>query len=286
MYSSLNAIKQHFRTELSKNYTERESDLLFYRLLESFFGFRKTDIVLTPNLEIDADQKAEIDLALKQLVAGVPVQYIDNTAFFMDDAFFVDDSVLIPRPETEELIRWILDTHDSTALKVLDIGTGSGVIPISLSKQRSNWTLLACDISNEALITARRNGREILKQTDVAFYKEDILEPQTNYGNGLDIIVSNPPYVLESDKMTMGDNVLKHEPHIALFVPNEDPLLFYKAIVKFALTSLKIGGCLYFEIHESYSIQVHDCMIEGGFKDVVIKNDLQGKPRMISGVLG
>ncbi|MFT5512782.1 MAG: release factor glutamine methyltransferase [Bacteroidia bacterium] len=286
MYSSLNAIKQHFRTELFDKYSERESDLLFYRLLESFFGYRKTDIILTPNLALDVNQIDEINQALKQLVAGVPVQYIDNTAFFMEDAFYVDSSVLIPRPETEELVRLILKVHDHEAIKVLDVGTGSGIIAIGLSKQRPVWSVLACDISNEALVVARRNGREILNQSEVAFYKEDILQPQTDYTNGLDIIVSNPPYVLESDKKEMQLQVLDHEPHLALFVTDESALIFYEAIVNYAQDNLKLGGYLYFEVHEDYANEVKALLATRSYDKIITHEDLQGKPRIVCGRKG
>ncbi len=283
MYSSLDVIKQQFATELPPRYSDRECLSLFYQIIEYSTGLRKVDVVLNPSKEVTEVQANEINDLLNALKQGAPIQYLVQAAPFMNHAFYVDDSVLIPRPETEELVQWILDTHSEDQLKLLDIGTGSGAIPVSLSSARPNWVVMACDVSNEALVTARRNAREILTQSDVAFYREDILDPKTEYHQSLDIIVSNPPYVLESDKELMEDNVLQFEPGMALFVPDTDPILFYRAISKYALNNLKTGGYLYFEIHELYAEMVQECMVAEGFKEVVIKEDLQDKPRMICG---
>lgn len=285
MYSSLDFIKQQFLSELSSKYTERECLSLFYRIIEYCTGMQKVDVVLDLKKELTESQAKEIETIITALKEGVPVQYIDNTAHFLDNMYYVDGSVLIPRPETEELVTWVLDNHNETAVKVLDIGTGSGVIPISLAKSRPNWSVLACDVSNEALITARRNAREILTHSEVAFYHEDILNAKSQYNGTLDMIISNPPYVLESDKQMMDDNVLKYEPGLALFVSDKDPLLFYNAIAKYAKTNLKKGGHLYFEIHEMYADQVQRCMTDVGFEEITVKEDLQGKPRMICGRL-
>jgi len=241
MYSSLNGIRQHFKTELSHRYSPRETEQLFYRLLSTCLGISKTDAILSLRNEIPTEKQEVMQTALDKLKAGTPVQYIDNTAFFMDDTFYVDDSVLIPRPETEELVKLLLDENSEAEMQVLDIGTGSGVIPICLSKNRPNWVVRACDISNEALVVARRNANDILKHSSVAFYKEDILSPKTQYAQSLDAIVSNPPYVLDSDKQEMKDQVLDFEPHLALFVPDNDPLLFYASITDYAKRNLKKG---------------------------------------------
>ena len=284
MYSSLNGIRKQFRDELSGEYSDRIANQLFYRLLESFFGIKKTDAVLAPDKELPAAQRDELYDALKRLTEKEPVQYIDNTAYFMDDAFYVDHSVLIPRPETEELVQLILNQHNQHALKVLDIGTGSGAIAVNLAKHRNNWSIYACDVSNEALVVARRNGRELLKNTEVAFYQEDILQPKSFYTSGLDVIVSNPPYVLEADKSDMQEQVLKHEPHAALFVSNDNPLLFYNAIVKYASDNLKQSGALYFEVHELYADKVAQLLSASDYLNVKVCDDLQGKPRIVSGL--
>jgi release factor glutamine methyltransferase len=286
MYLSLNGIRQHFRSELSSLYSDRTSDQLFYRLLESFYGIKKTEVVLSPERILPEIQQDELSMALERLLAKEPVQYIDNTAYFMDSSFYVDASVLIPRPETEELVNLILDNHNDDALKILDIGTGSGIIAISLLNKRPNWTVLACDVSNEALITARRNSREILQLNEVAFYREDILNPQSQYKERLDVIVSNPPYVLESDKSEMEEQVLNHEPHVALFVDDKNPLQFYKAIIDYAQKNLITEGCIYFEVHESYNIAVATLLEQSGYNSVKSHSDLQGKMRMVSGQKG
>ncbi|MFT5724676.1 MAG: release factor glutamine methyltransferase, partial [Bacteroidia bacterium] len=270
---------------LSSRYEERESTQLFYRIMDTFFGKKKVDLILQPKLEFTNEQQEIVESVIRRLIDGEPVQYIDNTAFFCYESFYVDASVLIPRPETEELVQWILENHYDEAIKILDVGTGSGIIPVCLAKSRPSWTVMACDISNEALIVSRRNAREILTQGDVAFYKEDILNPSTDYQNSLDILISNPPYVLESDKKEMEDTVLQHEPHLALFVEDKDPLQFYSALVSYARKNLKLGGYIYFEIHEDYKSEIIRLLEGSGFKSVVIRKDLQAKNRMVSAVM-
>lgn len=283
MYSSLDVLKKQFTTELKDSFSERECQQLFYRFVEYVTGLKRVDVALEPTKDLSTEQSDVFVDILNRLTSGEPPQYIDQTAYFLEHQLFVDPSVLIPRPETEELVTWILQQHDHEALKVLDIGTGSGAIAVSLAHKRPHWQVLACDVSNEALMVARRNAREILSQSEIAFYKEDILSPSTQYKTSLDLIVSNPPYVLESDQKTMEDNVLQYEPHLALFVPDSDALRFYKAILEYAATNLKIGGYVYFEIHEAYGEEVNVLLNEQGYNKVQVRNDLQGRPRMICG---
>ncbi len=286
MYSTLRGIKNRFSQELVGIYPKREIDNLFFRTAEFVLGKSKTQTILDYEYELSADQETETRDILNRLLNNEPIQYIDNQAFFFGESFFVDSSVLIPRPETEELVQLILDDNPESHLTVLDIGTGSGIIPISLAKRRPNWEVFACDVSNEALVVARRNSRELIKSEAVAFYMEDILQPITQYDQELDIIVSNPPYVLESDKQQMGENVLKFEPHLALFVEDTDPLLFYRKIVLYANDNLKSTGKLYFEIHEDLATGVCEIMSSYGYRNVSVVKDLQHKDRMVRGVKG
>lgn len=284
MYSSLSGIKQHYVDELSTLYTVQEINTLYYRSLEQVVGLSKTDVLLQPNAEITADQSEELLDRVARLKQNEPIQYIDQNAYFYNLNFYVDPSVLIPRPETEELVHWVLQSHQGTDLKVLDIGTGSGAIPISLKVNQPNWDVSACDISNEALVVARRNARELITNGDIHLYRYDILGEDAPLDTGYDIIISNPPYVLEKDKEQMAQNVLDYEPHLALFVPNDDALKFYKAIASFAESTLKIGGTLYFEVHEDYAFEVQELLQTRGFNGVEIKADLQEKNRMVRGV--
>jgi len=235
----------------------------------------------------DAEQLFKIH---EQLIQGKPLQYILGETEFYDLTFKVNPNVLIPRPETEELVDWALITSriingETEVLKILDIGTGSGCIPISIKKYIPLADITALDISELALSTARQNAD--LNQAEINLIHDDILNPSnlelinTNY----DIILSNPPYVTDSEKDQMLDNVLKHEPHNALFVPNNDPLLFYRAIADFALDHLKINGFLFLEINEKFGRETVYLLNEKGFKEIELRQDMSGKDRMIRAVL-
>ncbi|MBO6516793.1 MAG: peptide chain release factor N(5)-glutamine methyltransferase [Bacteroidia bacterium] len=283
MYLTLRGIKNRFKEELAETYSEREVDQLFYRLVRFVTGMDRAELVLNYDSDLAEEKSQELIACLERLVLGEPVQYVDNQSFFMGNTYYVDDSVLIPRPETEELVQRILHQHGKGSQRLLDIGTGSGIIPISLAIERPNWEIWACDVSNEALITARRNARELVKYSEVRFYRDNILEASTQHAEPMDIIVSNPPYVLESDKQEMSRQVLDHEPHMALFVSDNDALLFYKAIVHYAQNNLVTGGRLYFEIHEELSSQVVELLESNGYKDVNALSDMQGKQRFVEG---
>lgn len=283
MYSTLTGIRKAFREELGEIYESREVDSLFYRVVKTELGLERTEVVLHPNHEIEEDKQKFIQQIVTRLKNHEPVQYVLNEAFFLEHSFYVEPSVLIPRPETEELVQLILNENDGNAQRVLDIGTGSGAIAVSLAVKRPSWSVLACDVSNEALIIARRNAREIAVNRDLVIYREDILNPSTEYVSGLDIIVSNPPYVLDSDKQQMAQNVLEYEPHLALFVDDSDPLLFYRHIIQYGQKNLKTGGRLYFEIHEDLSDEVCKLMETHRYEGVKAHLDLQGKKRMVLG---
>jgi release factor glutamine methyltransferase len=267
-----------YRQQLKKiasHYDEREANSLIRILFED--GFQITN----PNSErlLEARQLSLLEAYTDRLLKGEPLQYILGQADFYGLKFRVSPAVLIPRQETQELVHLILEQHSSEdALHVLDIGTGSGCIPITLKKYRHHWMLTGVDISEGALQIARENGR--LNRVEVNFKQLDILSA-TPVADSLDIIVSNPPYIPKAEARLMADHVLKHEPVIALFVEDADPLLFYRKIAVFSQTALKKGGVLYFELNEFNANEVAKLLVELHFTGVELFQDISGKDRMI-----
>ncbi len=221
----------------------------------------------------------ELKKALDRLKNGEPWQYVIEKEWFYDLEFRVTPDVLIPRPETEELVHLILnDFPENKELKVLDIGTGSGCIPVALKKNRTNWAVSACDISEKALELARYNAHS--NQAEILFFRENILNP--NFSELLwDVIISNPPYIPQHEKSKMHANVLDFEPHEALFVSDDDPLLFYRRIGEYAQKHLTPYGILYFELNEFYAVETKELIKQLGFKNVEIVRDLMDKPRIL-----
>jgi release factor glutamine methyltransferase len=213
---------------------------------------------------------------IDRLKAGEPIQYILGDCYFHGNRFFVSPDVLIPRPETEELVDWIL--KEDAFHSLLDIGTGSGCIAISLKKERSSAEIYAMDISEKALSIAQKNA--LLNDAPIHFIHDSILSPRTS-NQTYDIIVSNPPYILQKEKAAMHKNVLEHEPHLALFVDDEEPLLFYKKIAEYGIHHLTEQGLLFFEINALLGKETKEMLEEYGYHDVVIKTDINGKERMI-----
>ncbi|MDP3468219.1 MAG: peptide chain release factor N(5)-glutamine methyltransferase [Daejeonella sp.] len=246
----------------------------------------RTEYLNLKDTEIPPDKYESLLKILQELKTGRPLQYVIGETEFYGLTFKVNPSVLIPRPETEELVEWILsDVRNSKAsiegLKIIDIGTGSGCIPISLKKNLPEAQIYALDISPEALGVSKQNA--VLNQTMVNFIQDDILnllnEQLTDEKFG--IIVSNPPYVKDSEKQQMLPNVLQHEPHLALFVPDNDPLIFYKAIAEFAIKHSDANGFLYLEINENLAEETVQLLKQMGFKNIELRQDLSGKDRMI-----
>ncbi len=225
------------------------------------------------------EQQTRLHSITTRLLAYEPVQYILGTADFYGLKFKVDPRVLIPRPETEELVLWMLETLEKKTLRVLDIGTGSGCIPITLKHHRPEWEMWAVDISREALELARENAR--MNGVEVSFLELDILdEKQWPRLGQFDAIVSNPPYIPEREAFMMPDNVRGFEPHRALFVGNEDPLIFYREITSFAIGHLPPGGWLFFEANEFNADKLVKVLENQQYKDVELKKDLSNKERM------
>jgi release factor glutamine methyltransferase len=272
------------RKELAGIYSAGEIESLIFLIFEKLKGYTRTHFLLAKDETLSQTELAEIAKIVARLKAHEPIQYILGQSGFYGLSFYCVPGVLIPRPETEELVQWIIQENQIAAPTILDIGTGTGCIAISLRKNIPNSTLLACDVSPVCLDTARRNAE--LNSADVTVIEYDILNNAPEYHfPELDIIVSNPPYVREAEKKLMEKNVLVYEPGLALFVPDSDPLLFYEQIAGFALIHLKSGGRLYFEINEAFGQECCDMLRAKGFSDIVLKKDIHEKDRMISSAL-
>jgi release factor glutamine methyltransferase len=277
--NSIKGVSAYYQEKLNKKYLSREIEIFFELSCEKLFKLSKSDIILNER-KFSESELLQFRSIVKRLEKNEPIQYILGEAHFFSEVFIVDPAVLIPRPETEELVSLILKGNPNGRL--LDIGTGSGVIPITLKRNCKNLEIVGIDISEEAIGIARRNAEKFDLQT--SFYCRDVLNDNFDDFQSFDIIVSNPPYVLESDKVTMGENVLNFEPGLALFVKDNDPLIFYKRICFLSQNLLIEGGKIYFEIHESFGKEVKALMEEFDFKDVQIIKDLQGKERIATGL--
>lgn len=260
-----------------------ESESIARLLLEHYLDLSYTEILLDRDILVIDELNHELLAAVDRLNRGEPIQYILGYTYFLGRKFIVNSSVLIPRPETEELVRHIV-MHDSMAhLSILDIGTGSGCIAISLKKELANPLVHAIDIDREVLKIATLNAEKL--DAEVFFMEKDILQA-TSLPQKYDIIVSNPPYVLESEKGYMKANVLDYEPSKALFVPTHDPLIFYRKIVELARESLKPQGRIYLEINEGFGEELSNLLRKSGFVDVNIHKDIHNKDRIVEGFMG
>ncbi len=278
----LKEIKNIFHRELDAIYQKEEVSSFFYLLIEHYVGLQRFILVIEPNLTVTKKEESPLFEALSKLKLNIPIQHIIGKTEFMDLEFIVNKNVLIPRPETEELVRWILsEIEDHQAeLKILDIGTGSGCIPISLAKHLPNAKVFTLDVSNKAITVAKENAS--INKVSVTFIQESILEIDT-LNMEFDIVVSNPPYVRELEKTEMNDNVLKHEPELALFVSDENPLVFYKKITDFASHNLTENGKLYFEINQ-YLGKETTLLLEEKFSAIELRQDMFGNNRMLKGI--
>lgn len=242
-------------------------------------GYSRTDLILKEQERLDLSEIEFIEKTVARLKLGEPLQYVLGQTEFMGLPFKVDRRVLIPRPETEELVEWILSETENEAVHILDIGTGSGCIPIALKKRLPNAYVEAWDISADALSLAGNNA--LLNKTPVVFKQNDVLNTTADQSPCFDVVVSNPPYVTETEKCDMASNVLDYEPHLALFVPNHAPLIFYAAIARLSKQLLKPGGNLYFEINQAFRVQTSDLLRDEGYTEIVLRTDLSGRDRMI-----
>ena len=274
----------HFiQKELKSSYPPEEIRQFVRIILSHLLGFSTTDILTKGDTELSERQVSFLDDCVQRLKKQEPVQYILGETEFLGLKLKVNEHTLIPRPETEELVMWVTEHINSKTKEVLDIGTGSGCIALGIKSLNTNATVKGWDVSGNALTIAKENS--VLNDLAIGYSKVDILldEPEKSYTENFDIIVSNPPYVRESEKKLMEPNVLDHEPHLALFVDDNDPLIFYRVIAGKAKKMLKPGGLLFFEINEAFGVQMHNLMEKEGFKDIEIKQDINGKDRMIKG---
>lgn len=271
------ALKHQFVQDIVKDYGPEEALSIFYMAVEKVSGWTKSKFIFNQEAEVDAIEIEHYFFIIKSLQAGQPIQYILEEAHFYGLIFSVNPSVLIPRPETEELVDWIMTTVNQPIHSLLDVGTGSGCIAIALKSNLIATDVFALDISAGAIAVAMKNA--VHNKVQVHFMQENVLEYEGDLR--FDLIVSNPPYVKEDEREGMRANVLDHEPHSALFVENKNPLIFYKAIADLALKNLNDQGYLFFEINEYLGQECMDMLVDKGFKDIVLKKDMQGKDRMI-----
>lgn len=269
-------------------YSNREAGLIADMVLERVTGFKKIDRILNKSFPLSQVQQDELEQKTAALLRHQPVQYVLGQVWWGGMQLYVNEHVLIPRPETEELVEWVVLEEKSSYRRqpvVLDVGTGSGCIPLALKHRLPGAVVSAVDVSAEALVVARQNAES--EHLDICWKQLDFLDPLQRAGLGrFDIIVSNPPYIRQQEAAQMDQHVLQYEPHLALFVPDNDPLLFYKALANFAREHLVENGKMYVEINEALATEVMDCFKDAGLKRVITKKDLQGKDRMVKGEWG
>lgn len=269
---------------IATSYDDSEARAIARILIEELFGLSYTDIVCGATEQLSADDTLRLDTAVRRIEQGEPLQHVLGYADFCGNRFSVNGSVLIPRPETEWLVdegaKLMSTTATSSPKRILDIGTGSGCIAISLKLRLGDAYVEAWDISEEALRTAQDNADAL--KAEVVFRKRDALRAD-NTAAPWDLIVSNPPYICDSERSAMDDNVLLHEPHTALFVPDDDPLRFYRAIARYALLTLNISGSLLFECNTRYAEATGTMLRDMGFEEVTVSDDCFNLPRFVRG---
>jgi release factor glutamine methyltransferase len=280
MQPTVKEITNIFRTELAGIYSPHEARQIIWIIFEHLHGWSKTDMMLQKDTKLTVSDHLFIQKALERLKKHEPIQYIIGKTEFFGLSFKVNTSVLVPRPETEELVQWIIEgIHENKSPNILDIGTGSGCIAITLAKFIPEAKVYAWDVSSEALKTAESNALKI--EAKVNFDLKDILRTDPGKNENYDIIVSNPPYVRNSEKELILPNVLDYEPHLALFVRDDDPLLFYRKIAEFAVKTLTKDGMLFFEINRDFGEETKKLLTHKGFSNVELRKDLSGNYRMI-----
>ena len=277
---TLKNYRNYFLEKLAALYDAVEAESLFAIALQELKGWKRVDLAMNPDAELSGDEIERWNNVLAQLGQQKPIQYIFGKTHFYGLKFEVNENTLIPRPETEELVEWIIHENKSKGkISILDIGTGSGCIAVSLAKNLPDADVFAIDVSEEALAVAKHNAEG--NNVKVTFWQKDILA--TEYlPQKFDIIVSNPPYVRNLEKAEIKPNVLEYEPHLALFVDDNDALLFYRKIALLAQSSLNEYGRLYFEINQYLGNETVDMLEQYGFKNVVLRKDIYGNDRMIS----
>lgn len=278
----LKQYKIHFFNSLKDIHDEQEIESFFFILTEYLHNLKRVDVALNPNFQLSEVEVEKWNTILADLQQEKPIQYITGEAWFYGLRFEVNENTLIPRPETEELVEWILNspiiTQQPTPFTILDIGTGTGCIPISLKANLPQANVSAIDVSEKALEVAKRNAAS--NKVEINFILTNILEVE-DFNQHFDIIVSNPPYVRDLEKQEIKKNVLDHEPHLALFVEDTDALLFYRKIAQLALKNLTPNGLLFFEINQYLGKETVELLENLGFKNIELKKDMYGNDRMI-----
>ncbi len=276
----LNEYYRNYLSKLGQIYVENEASNITKMVFESLANISRTDVLRNPEMEIESHIFSSLNQALDQLLNHHPIQYVLGEAWFYHLKFKVSEAVLIPRPETEELVEIVIQHLKKLNQKnILDIGTGSGCIPISLKKNVPEINITSVDLSTKAIDIASENANN--HQTKIDFKALDFLD-ENNWENldVFDVIISNPPYIPNVEIQSMDKHVTAFEPHLALFVPDEDPLIFYKAILRFAYNHLDKNGNIFLETHENFADDVCSLFKDAGF-DATVKNDLLEKPRMV-----
>jgi release factor glutamine methyltransferase len=299
---TLKNFRTYFTDTLQEIYLKTEIDTFFFLLIEEKLNLQRVDTVMQPDFLIDDANLSELKIILKRLQKEEPIQYILGNTEFYGLPFKVNKNTLIPRPETEELVEWIIrevtelqsnkvaklvmdatsTMNEEKSISIIDIGTGTGCIPISLAKNLNNVKISAIDVSSEALIVAQQNAT--LNNVDISFLEMDILETK-ELPQKYNLIVSNPPYVRELEKVEISNNVLENEPHLALFVEDDNPLIFYSKIADLAKIHLKKEGLLFFEINQYLGKETVAMLKHKGFNSIKLKKDLFGNDRMVKAIL-
>lgn len=280
--NSLKSVKHYFCDRLKPVFSDREIRMMFQLCVEKRLNVSPAEILLSDGIRMSESDLLYFRSVVKRLLNHEPFQYILGETEFYGLLLKTDARALIPRPETEELVDWIVKSHYRDSAKMIDVCSGSGCIALALKKQFPHAVVTGIDVSQDALSLSVENAQ--FNQLDVQFERQDVLSDQlTTVDASIDVIVSNPPYVKENEKIGMQEHVLVHEPHLALFVTDDSPLVFYDKITSFASRVLKPGGWLYFEINEQYGKEMIQLLQTYAFDQVELQQDLQGKDRMIRG---
>lgn len=269
---------RHFIGMLSKRYDEREAASITKLVFEKVAGRKMTMLLSEPESSILAEQSVQLQSHLEKLMAGSPVQYVLGEAWFHNRLFKVNEHVLIPRPETEELVQWVLSDAGDKRPSILDVGSGSGCIAVSLASELPEANVTALDVSTEALHMVAENAT--CAGVEVTAIKTDFLTWEPG-GRRFDIVVSNPPYIPASERILLDAHVVEHEPHLALFVPDPDPLLFYRKLAELGPSILAPGGRMYMETHHAFASEVEQLFRDAGYQQVDVRKDIHEKPRMV-----
>jgi release factor glutamine methyltransferase len=280
--NKISDIIEFYHVSLNSLYEKGEIDELIFMAFEHVLQFSREQLRLSKNECINQSDLIEIYDIAKALTTGKPIQQLLQKAWFYQDEYFINEHVLIPRPETEELVELIKVENTSNHLSLLDIGTGSGCIPLALKKNKPNWDIYALDVSEKALEVANMNAQRLNRK--IHFHRYDILVSELDIERKFDIIVSNPPYISKIETQTLQQQVVDFEPHLALFVEDENPFLFYEKIILFAKQHLNQKGKLYFEINQKYGAEIKTLLQKNNFSDVRILKDINQNDRMAVGI--